>query len=140
LEVSLQRAGVVARPRHRHRRNDEFVLRYGEGVNSMDDLVYGRSLNVLVGALFLVVAYVYVRVLRRYKDNAIVRVAAAVVAIPTMGALVIFQINLFRIVTGVSTPLHSDTVFFATLVGEGLAGLALFLRAALKVRDATGGE
>jgi hypothetical protein len=88
----------------------------------------------------LVVAYVYVSVLRRYKDNAIVRVAAAVVAITTMGALVIFQISLFRMVTGVSTPLHSDTVLFATLVGEGLAGLALILRAALKVRDVTGGE
>ena len=90
----------------------------------MNDLVYARSLNFLVGVLFLVVAYVYVRVIRRYRDDAIVRVAAAVIAIPTMGALVIFQINLFRMVTGVSSPLHSDTVFFATLVGEGLAALA----------------
>ena len=106
----------------------------------MDDFVYGRSLNVLVGVLFLVVAYVYVRVIRRYRDDAFVRIAAAVVAIPTMGALVIFQINLFRMVTGVSSPLHSDTVFFATLLGEGLAGLAIIFRAALKVRDATGGE
>jgi len=106
----------------------------------MDDLVYGRSLNFLVGVLFVVAAYVYVRVIRRYRSNAFVRGAAAVVAIPAMGALVIFQINLFRTVTGVSSPLHSDTVFFATLVGEGLAGLAIIFRAALKVRDSTGGE
>jgi len=81
----------------------------------MNDLLYGRSLNVFVGLLLLVVAYVYMRVVRRYRADALVRMAAAVVAVPTLGALVIFQIHLFKAVTGVSRPLHSDAVFFATL-------------------------
>ena len=106
----------------------------------MSDLLYGRGLNVLVGLLVLVVVYVYVRVIRRYRAQAILRIAAAGVAVPTMGALVIFQIYLFRIVTGVSRPRHSDTVFFVTLVGEGVAMLAIVFGAALKARNAMGGK
>ena len=106
----------------------------------MSDLLYGRSLNVLVGLLLLIVAYVYARIIRRYRTSAVVRIATAGVAVPTMGAIVIFQIYLFRIVTGVGRPLHSDTVFFATVAGEGLVALAIVFRGALKARDVTGGE
>ena len=53
------------------------------------------------------------------------------------GALVIYQIHLFRVLTGVGSPLRSDTVFFATLVTEGIAALAVIFRGALKARDAT---
>ena len=105
----------------------------------MNDLLYGRSLNVFVGLLLLVVAYVYMRVVRRYRADALVRMAAAVVAVPTLGALVIFQIHLFKAVTGVSRPLHSDAVFFATLIGEGVVALAIIFRGALKVRESTRG-
>jgi len=42
----------------------------------MNDLLYGRSLNVFVGLLLLVVAYVYMRVVRRYRADALVRMAA----------------------------------------------------------------
>ncbi len=105
----------------------------------MNDLLYGRSLNILVGLFFLVVAYVYVGVLRRYRADALARTAAAVVAVPTLSALVIFQIYLFRAVTGVSRPLHSDTVFFATLIGEAVVALAIIFRGALKMRESTGG-
>jgi hypothetical protein len=105
----------------------------------MNDLLYGRSLNVLVGLFFLVVTYVYIGVLRRYRANALVRTAAAVVAVPTLGVLVIFQIYLFRAVTGVSRPLHSDTVFFATLIGEGIVALVIIFRGALKMRESTRG-
>jgi hypothetical protein len=106
----------------------------------MSDLLYGRGLNVLVGLLAVSMAYGYTRVIRRYRDNAIMRIAAAGVAIPTMGALVIFQIYLFRMVTGVSNPQNADAVFFATLMGEGLAMLAIVFRGARELRDATGGE
>jgi len=106
----------------------------------MSDLLYGRGLNVLVRLLLLIVAYAYVRVIRRYRDAAIARIAAAGVAVPAMGAVVIFQIHLFRAVTGVSRPLHSDSVFFTTLVGEGVAMLAILYRGAMGARRATAGE
>lgn len=105
----------------------------------MNDLLYGRSLNGLVGLFFVVVAYVYVGVLRRYRADALVRTAAAVAAVPTLGALVIFQFYLFRAVTGLAGPLHSDTAFFATLIGEGVVALAIIIRGALKMRESTGG-
>ena len=103
----------------------------------MNDLFYGRSLNVLLGTLLLIVACVYVRFIRRRGADAMVRVVAALIAVPTMGALVICQIHLFRVLTGVSSPLRSDTVFFATVVAEGIATLAVIFRGALKARDAT---
>lgn len=106
----------------------------------MSDLLYGRCLNVLVGLLLLFVAYAYVKSMHRYRNKTIARIAAAGVAVPAMGAIVIFQIYLFRMVTGISRPLHSDVVFFATLIGEGLAALAILYRGAMAARSAPHGE
>ncbi len=104
----------------------------------MSDLLYGRLLNVLLGALLPVMALAYIRFIRRHRSDAMVRVAGALVAVPAMGALVIFQIHVFRILTGVGSPVHSDRVFFATIVAEGLAMLAIIFREALKAPDAAG--
>lgn len=103
----------------------------------MNDLFQARTLNLLLGALLLIVASVYARFVRRRGADATARVVAVVVAVSTMGALVIYQIHLFRVLTGVGSPLRSDTMFFATLVTEGIAALAVIFRGALKARDAT---
>jgi hypothetical protein len=102
----------------------------------MSDLLYGRILNVLLGALLPIAAGVYIAFIRRHRADHVARVAAAFVAVPAMGALVIFQIHLFRVVTGVGSPVHSDTVFFATVMAEGIASLVVIFRGALKARNA----
>jgi hypothetical protein len=105
----------------------------------MSDLLYGRGLNILLGLLFVSMIYAYVRAMRHFRDEAIVvRIAVAGIALPTMAALVLFQIYLFRMVTSVSRPLE-DIVCFATMCGEGLAAIVIILRAS-RTLAATGGE